>query len=143
MAITITMSNHAKFQLASKLIDFDSDTFKIILMNTTFAFNADSHATLADVTADQLATGNGYTQNDKTLTTPSLSEDDTDNRAECTFDDPSWTGTGGAIGPTGAAIVYDDTTADDTVMGCIDFGTDYTIADGNVLEINDIVLTVS
>lgn len=143
MAITLTMSNHAKYQLANKQIDLDSDTLKIILMNTTFAFDKDAHATLSDVTASQLSTGNGYTQNDKTLTTPSLSEDDTNDRGVCSYDDVSWTASGGNIGPTGAACIYDDTTSDDTVLGCIDFGTDYTVANGNSFEITTIKIAVN
>ena len=59
-----------------KKIDFENDTFKMILMKTTFVFDKDAHATLADVTANQIATGNGYTQNSITLTNASASEDD-------------------------------------------------------------------
>jgi hypothetical protein len=138
MAITCTLSNHYKFQLLSGNIDFDADTLKIILMNTTFAFDKDAHATLADVTADQLATGNGYTQNDKTLANASVNEDDVNDKGKVTFDDVTWTASGGDIGPTGAAIIYDDTTADDTVVGCIDFGTDYTIPDGSSFQLQNL-----
>ena len=67
MAITVTVPNHYKYLLKTKQIDESSDTYKIILMNPTFVFDKDSHAELADVTADQLPTGNGYTQNSKTL----------------------------------------------------------------------------
>jgi len=52
MAVTCTLSNHFKFQLASGNIDFDADTFKIILLDSSFTFNKDTHATLADVTAN-------------------------------------------------------------------------------------------
>ncbi|MBW1802554.1 MAG: hypothetical protein JRJ85_17700, partial [Deltaproteobacteria bacterium] len=76
MAIVSTLSNHYKSQLLKGLIDLDDDTLKVILMNTTFAFDKDDHATLADVTADQLSTGNGYTQDDKTITGASIAEDD-------------------------------------------------------------------
>lgn len=138
MAVTLTVSNHYKYQLAKKLVDLSTDTLKIILMNTTFAFDKDAHATLADVTADQLATGYGYTQNDKTLANGALAEDDVNDKGTYTCDDPVWTASGGSIGPTGAAIIYDDTTADDTVIGCIDFGTDYTITDGTNFSIQNI-----
>jgi hypothetical protein len=143
MAITATASNHFKYQLAKKAVDLSADTIKIILMNTTFSFNKDSHATLADVTADQLATGNGYTQDDKTLANLSLAEDDTGDKAKMTCDDVTWTASGGAIGPTGAAILYDDTTSDDTVIGCIDFGTDYTVPDGSSLTLQDIEIDIA
>lgn len=138
MAVALTVSNHYKYQLAKKLIDLSTDTLKIILMNITFAFDKDTHATLADVTADQLATGFGYTQNDKMLAGGALVEDDANDKGTYTCDDPVWTASGGSIGPTGAAIIYDDTTGDDTVIGCIDFGTDYTVPDGTNFSIQNI-----
>ena len=140
MAITSTLSNHYKFQLVSGNIDFDTDTLKIILMNTTFAFDKDADATLALVTADQLATGNGYTQNNYTLTGVSITEDDTNDKAAITWDNVTWSGTGGSIGPTGAAIIYDDTTTDDTVIGCIDFDTDYTIPENSIMQLLNLSL---
>jgi hypothetical protein len=138
MAVVATASNHFKYQLAKKLVDLSADTIKIILMNTTFAFNKDSHATLADVTADQLVTDHGYTQDNKELANKVVTEDDTNDKCSMTCDDVTWTASGGSIGATGAAILYDDTTADDTVIGCIDFGTDYTIPDGSSLQLQDI-----
>jgi hypothetical protein len=143
MAITCTLSNHYKFQLLSGVIDFDVDTFKIILMNTTFAFDKDAHATLSDVTADQLATGNGYTQDDKTLANVAVTEDDVNDKGKVTFDDVTWTASGGDIGPTGAAIIYDDTAADDTVVGCIDFGTDYTIPNGSSFQLQNLEVDIT
>jgi len=130
MAVTVTHSNHYHYQLLSGNIDYGTDAIKIILMNTTFTFDKDAHATLAAVTASQIATGNGYTQDSKTLTTVAVTEDDVNDKAYVTCDDPSWTASGGDIGPFGAAILYDDTTADDTVIGCVDFGVDYTIYNG-------------
>jgi len=138
MAVVETVSNHWKYQLGKKAVDVSADTFKIILMNTTFAFDEDAHATLADVIgspSDELDTGFGYTQQNKDLSGGSWAENDTDDKGIRTFDDASWTASGGDIGPTGAAIIYDDTSADKTVVGCIDFGTDYTISDGSSFKI--------
>jgi len=143
MAITLTVSNHFKYQLMDKQVDLSADTLKIILMNNTFAFDKDDDATLANVTADQLETGNGYTQNDETLANLVLAEDDTNDKGKMTCDDVTWTASGGSIGPTGAAIIYDNTTDDDTVIGCIDFGTDYTIGDGTSFSIKSIEIDVT
>ena len=41
-----------------------------------------------------------------------------------------------------SAIIYDDDSADDTVVGCIDFGTDYTIPDGSSLQIQAPVISI-
>ena len=138
MAITATISNHFKYQQAIKQVDFSADVFKMILMDTTFAFDPDAHATLADVTSHQLATANGYTQNDKALAGVTVEEDDVDDRATITWTNVTWTASGGSIGPAGAAVIYDDITSDDTVVGCIDFGTDYTIADGSSLQFQNL-----
>lgn len=143
MAVTATASNHFKYQLAKKLIDLSADTIKIILMDDEFVFDKDAHATLADVTASQLATGNGYTQDNKALTNLSLTEDDANDKAKMTCDDVTWTASGGAIGPTGAAILYDDTTADDTIIGCIEFGAAITAIDGTSLKLEDIEIDLS
>jgi hypothetical protein len=141
MAILATLSNHYKKQVLAKLIDLGNDTLKIILVDTSFAFDKDAHATLNDVIASpspELATGNGYTQQNKALAGGTLTEDDVNDKAYREFDDVSWAASGGSIGPTGAAIIYDDTTADKTIIGCIDFGADYTIPDGSSLLLQDI-----
>jgi len=129
--------------LATKKIDFANDVFKIILMNSAFTFDPDAHATLADVTASQLATNYGYTQDDKTLAGISVSEDDANNKAAITWTDPTWTAAGGSIGPTGSLIVYDDTTIDDTIIFCSDFGTDYTITDGSSFQPQNAAVNIS
>lgn len=142
MAVVATLSNHFKYQLMDKKIDLSADTLKIILMNDTFAFDKDTHATLALVTADQLETGSGYTQNSKELANLVLAEDDSNDKGKMTCDDVRWVSTGN-IGPTGSAIIYDDTTDDDTVIGCIDFGTDYTITNESTLDIKNIEIDVT
>jgi len=143
MAVTRTLSNHYKYQLGVGNIDFSSDVIKMILLNTTYAFDKDADATLADVTADQLSTANGYTQDNKTLANVTVTEDDTNDQLSVTWDDVTFTASGGDIGPFGAAIIYDDTTADDTVIACIDLGTDRTIVNGESYQFTDIQVTVS
>ncbi|MBW2342500.1 MAG: hypothetical protein JRF53_00545 [Deltaproteobacteria bacterium] len=103
MAIVTTWSNHGKFQALSEF--FNAYVFKIILMNNTFTFDKDTHATLSDIAADQLATAYGYTQNDKTLANIVITEDDVNDRVNIAWDDVSWSAAGGSIGPSGAAII--------------------------------------
>jgi hypothetical protein len=79
---------------------------------------------------DELSTGNGYTQDTKTLANTTVTEDDTNDRAEMSADDVSWTASGGAIGPTPGAILYDDTSPDDTIIGYLDFGGNQSAASG-------------
>ena len=140
MAIVSTLSNRFKFKRDNKEIDMANDVFKAILMDTAFAFDPDTHALLADVTANQLASGNGYTQNDKALAGVTRLEDDTADRSRTTWTNVTFTASCVSIGPTGSLIVYDDTIAEKTVGGCVDFGTDYTIADGSSLQFQNLAL---
>ena len=144
MAVVCTLSNHYRYQLGKKAIDLSADTLKIILMNETFAFNPDTHATLANVISSpsaELATEFGYTQQNKELSGGTWEEDDGVNKGVRTFSNVTWTANGGSIGPTGCAIIYDDSTGvaspfvSPTVVGCIDFGVDYTIPDGSNFQI--------
>jgi len=142
MAVVVTLSNHYKYQRDIGNINASSDIFKIILMNTTFAFDPDAHATLADVTANQLATGNGYTQNDKTLvlTSPGVIESDANNRSEIPFNNVTFTATGGDFPASGSACIYDDTTSDDTIVGGVDFGADHTVVEDQSMQLQDIAV---
>lgn len=131
-------SNHWKYQLAVKKIDATLDVFKIILMNNTFVFNKDTHATYADVSASELPTGNGYTQNAKTLTGVVVTEDDTNDRCNIAWANAQWTASGGNIGPSKGSIIIDDTTVDKTVVGFHDFGESKTAVDGGNFNIINI-----
>jgi len=135
-----------KYLLATKAIDFSADSFKIILMATGFVFNADTHHGYADVSASELATGYGYTRNTKTLAGVAVTEDDTDNRTEVTWTNVTWTASGGAIGPTPGAIIFDDTVTTptaDPIIGYIDFGGEQTQADGGVATISAVEVRIA
>jgi len=143
MAITYSVSNHFKQQLNLGEIDFDSNVYKVILMDDSFTFDPDTDSTLSGVTSSQLATQGGYTQDDKTLSNVSVTENDTTNKSEVTWDDASWTATTSGIGPTGSFCIYDDTTSDDTIICCVDFGEDYTVAEDSVLTLQSIKISVA
>lgn len=139
-------SNKLKFLLASKVIDFANDSFKIILMQSGFVFNKDTHHGYADVSGSELATGNGYIANSKTLSGVSVTENDTDDRCEITWSNVTWTASGGSIGPTPGAIIFDDTVSSptaDPIIGYIDFGGDQTQADGGTATISNIEVRIS
>lgn len=137
------VSNRMKYQLGVAAINFSSDSFKIILMASGFTFNRDTHATYADVSASELATNFGYTQNTKTLGTATLSEDDTNDRLSVTWANAVWTASGGSIGPSPGAIIYDDTTTENTVVGYIDFGSDQTATSGGTFTVPNIEFRLS
>jgi len=141
-----TASNKIKFLLASKVIDFANDSFKIILMASGFTFNIDTHHGYADVSASELATGFGYTQNTKVLTGVAVTEDDTDDRTEVTWANAAWTAAGGSIGPTPGAIIFDDTVAAptaDPIIGYVDFGGEQTQVDGGIATISNLEFRIA
>lgn len=137
-------SNKIKYLLATKKIDFSADTFKIILMASGFTFNKDTHHAYADVSANELANGNGYTTGGVTLSGVAVTEDDTDDRTEVTWDNAQWTASGGPIGPTPGAIIIDDTVTSpaDPIVGYIDFGGEKTQADGGVATISNVEVRI-
>lgn len=147
MPVVSTTSNKWKYQLGAKLVDVANDTFKIILVDDAFVFDPATHGTLADVIASpspELDTGFGYTQQNKELSGGTWAQDDVNDKGARVFDDVTWAASGGAIGPMGAAIVYDSSTGSvspavsPTVVGCIDFGSEVTVPDGQSLQIQDI-----
>ena len=137
--------NKLTFLLAKKVLDFSADVFKIRLMADGFVFNVDTHAGWADVSASELANGNGYVTGGNTLAGVAVTQDDTDDRTEITWNNSSWTAAGGAIGPSPGAIVIDDTPTTpvaDPIMFYIDFNGNQTQANGGVATIANIELRI-
>ena len=131
-------ANKIKYALATGAINALSDVFRIILMANGFVFDKDTHHGYADVSGSELANGNGYTTFGNVLGGVAVTEDDTDDRTEITWDNTAWTANGGPIGPSPGAIIYDDTPAApqaDPIVGYIDFGGNRTQADGGVATI--------
>lgn len=143
MAI-LTISNNFKEIVGTGAIDLSSDTFKVALMGSGFTFDQDTHGTWADVSASELADGYGYTAGGETLVVSSAwAQDNTNDKGTVSWDDVTWTASGGDIGPFRAAIIYDSTHADDIVVGCIDFETDVTTTDGNNFQLQNLGLDLS
>ena len=135
------VSNKCKYLLLKKVLDFSADTFKIILMQSGFAFNKRTHGVYADVSASELPNGNGYTTAGVTLTGVAVTQDDTNDRASATWANAQWAATGGTIGPSPGAIIYDDTVASPVakpIIGYIDFGGNQSQADGGVATITNV-----
>lgn len=137
------LSNHYKHELMDGNIDFNAHAFKIMLMNSAYSFIVDDHAIWSDVSASELADGHGYSTGGASLTLSTLSEDDTNNRAEASFADVTWTASNGSIGPSSGAIIIDDTHASDCIVGFIDFGGAQTATDGGSFKITNIKVRAS
>jgi hypothetical protein len=136
MAVVSTLSNHFKAQSMSGEIKVASDEFRMILMQDSFDFDKDTHATYLNVSGEEIPTGNGYTARGIQMLSGEFTEDDVNDRGSMIWSyNPTWTASGGSIGPAGAAILFDETSVDDTVVGCIDFGEDYTATEGQSIQV--------
>ncbi len=112
-------------------------------ITTTEALADEGPVTKTVTSDDELATGNGYTQNIKTTGTITVAEDNVNHRTDSTFPTVTWTASVGSIGPTPGAILYDDTTADNIILGYINFGGDETRTVGNTLDISNGIIRMA
>ncbi len=103
-AATITFYNNVREDIGDGSLDLDNDTFKVALLSSSYTPDVENHAAYSDLT-NELATANGYTQDDKTLTATWVRSTTT-----CTFDadDVVWTASGGSI-TARYAVIYSDT----------------------------------
>jgi len=113
--------------------DLESNTLTAILMDTAFTFDPATHLTYADISANEIATGFGYTQKTKDLTTVAVAN--VAGEIITTADDISWTAAAGAIETSSACCIINNTHATETVICCIDFGVNMAVPDGTILTI--------
>jgi len=125
-----------------------TDTFKIILMQDGFVFDQDSHHCYADVIANELPTGNGYTQGDKTLTGVDITTNDIADRVEVTWGNAQWNASGGSLSASGA-IIYNDSTDTgggddytDAIVSYKDAGGTITAIDTTPIIVSSIMETI-
>ncbi len=113
--------NSALNDQARGSLDFDTDTFKAMLVTSTYAPNKDTHTKRSDVTNE--VTGTGYTAGGTAITC-TVALDTANDRLTLTFGSVSWsTATVTARG----MVIYKSrggaATADELV-GYADFGSD-------------------
>lgn len=84
MAATITAYDHLWKLLLTGAVDLDTDTLKLALVTSSYTPST-AHDEWADVSANEVATGNGYTTGGVTLASPVATNTTID------FDDVLWT----------------------------------------------------
>lgn len=106
--------------------------FKVMLTNTA---PVATNAVLADIT--EISAGNGYTAGGTTVGTI------TGSQSSGTFKfiggtDPSWTASGGSIGPFRYAVLYNSTPSSPLkpLIGWWDYGTNLTLTSGNTFTVD-------
>lgn len=115
-------------------IDFDTDTFKAMLVNSTYDAIADetkrdSHTKRSDVTANEV-TGTNYTAGGASCTVSVAAYDGTNNRVDVTLGSVSWASS--TITASGLVVYKSRGGADtaDELVAYIDFGAEITSTNG-------------
>jgi hypothetical protein len=107
-------------------IDFDTDTFKMILVTSSYTA-AKTHAKRSDVTNE--VSGTGYTTGGNAAAA-TCTKDNTNNREDITFSITSWTT---ATITARAGVIYKSRgglASADELVAYVDFGTDVTSTAG-------------
>ena len=111
-----------KANLMNKVVDLEADTIKVALLSNSHAFTA-TNTVWSDISANELASGSGYTTGGAALAGMAVTEGAT---TKWDATDASWTG---ASFSAYHAVVY-DTTATSNLICSIDFGGVKTVASG-------------
>lgn len=127
------MAAFNKFQpfveaLAEKAHNLGADTLKVALTNTA-PNAADDH--LADIT--QIANGNGYTTGGATATTSSSAQ--SGGTYKLVVADVVFTASG-SMGPFRYAVLYNDTAANDELIGWWDYGSSITLGASDTFTVD-------
>lgn len=132
------MATYQKFNifvehLAKGVHDFSADTFKVYLSNAAPSASADSlKADMAEISA-----GNGYTAGGNTTTIGGTTQ--SGGTLTITATDPAtWTASGGTIGPFQYAVLYNDTSTEQTdpLICWWDYGSAVTLQIGETFTVD-------
>lgn len=126
---TFTTFNQFKEEICAKSHNLKTDTLKWMLTNSAVT-------TAGTVKADytDLATANGYTAGGATW--GSVTSEQTSGILYLIGADVTWTAAGGSIGPARYAVLYNDTSTGDMLIGYFDLGYSVTVADTQVLTLD-------
>lgn len=113
--------NSAVDDLAKGAIDFDTDTFKTLLVTSSYTPNKDTHDKRDDVTNEVAATG-GYTAGGETSAC-TVTKDTANDKVTLSFAAVSW---GSSTITAAGAVIYKSTgtASADPLVAYIDFGGD-------------------
>lgn len=134
--------------LAHKKHDLSTDTLKVFLTNTAPVAATDTayDGVTGTTGPAEIAAGNGYTATGATATLTSSTQ--TSGTYKLILEDPpTWTATGGPVGPLRYAVLYNSTSAGKELIGWWDYGASVTLQDTETLAVDfnqvDGVLTIA
>jgi hypothetical protein len=115
--------------VAEKKHDLGADVLKVLLTNTAPAATNSVKADLAEIAA-----GNGYPAGGAQATQASSAQ--TSGTYKLVLNDVVFTAAGGSIGPFRYAVLYNDSAANDELIGWHDYGSSITLLDGETFTWN-------
>lgn len=120
--------NSAMFHEAKGNIDFDTDSFKAMLVTSSYTPDVDAHDYRNDVTNE--VTGTGYTAGGA-ATTCTVTQDNANNRVSLAFSAVTWAAS--SITARGAVIYKSrgGASSADELVAYVDFGSDKTSSGGD------------
>ena len=136
------VANNWKETSAYGTHNFNTDAFKIILMEPGFAFSRATHEIYADVSAFELPTAFGYTAGGAALAGVVITNDAVLAAAIIAWNNVAWNIAGGDLQASGA-IIFDDTIAApdiDPIVGFIDFNGTLTTYNGGTFTVVNIAV---
>ena len=115
-------------QLIRGVHDFDAHTFTVYLSNAAPSASLDAvKADLAEISA-----GNGYTAGGINTT---IAVSETGGTTTVTGTQVVFTASGGTVGPFQYAVLYNNTSASDNLVGAWDYGSPITLQDGETFTV--------
>jgi hypothetical protein len=133
MAVTAKYSEQYLLERFRGEHDVESHTLTAILMEVGFVFDPATHSNYAAISANEIATGYGYTQKTKDLSNVEAAI--VSGNADVVADDITWTASEGAIESCVACCIINNSHASETVICCIEFGVTYATPTGTQLTI--------
>lgn len=126
---TAQIFNSLKEAIAEKVHDFGADTLKFCLTNTAPLLSNTQYSDLTEIAA-----GSGYTAGGETVAVSSSSQ--TGGTYSLVLASCSFTASGGPIGPFQYIVLYNDTAANKELIGYLNYGTAYTLPDGQPFTVD-------
>jgi len=134
MAVTFNYYNVFLRDLGNGTHDMDTHTFKLALLDNTYVYSA-AHAVFADVSAKEIAAGNGYTAGGISLT--GVTYGLTGATVKFDADDVIWTAGPAAMATSKFAVLYNFTQATPLkpLLGVVDMDGNKTPVAGDSLTV--------
>jgi len=115
--------NRLKANLMNKEVDLEADTIRVMLLTNSHSFTA-THNQKSEIVANEIS-GTAYVANGAALANKAVTQAAT---TKFDADDVVWAA---ATFTAAFAVIYDDTTTNDDLIACIDFGGNQAVAAGN------------